>query len=81
MNFGGIMNTVEIKPGTKFTVSIPLARYCKFDAPAGTRSASRTTLAGRKSRAGSSGPVAEGSVTFRMPTPEQAKQSSRGWRR
>ena len=73
MNLGGLEGTSEVKPGAKFTVSIPLVRYRKFDAPGRYTIRVSHDLGWREEPGGPKRPVAEASVTFHMPTPEQAE--------
>ena len=72
--FGGLVNQPTIKPGGKFTVSVPLVRYREFDAPGKYTVRVSHDLGWQEPTDGRPRSVAEGTVTFRMPDDAQAEK-------
>ena len=69
---GGMIGPYEVNPGEKVIISLPLMRYCQIDRP-GRYTIRATHDFGWKEGARKR-PVAETSVTFRMPTAAEAVQ-------
>ncbi|MGC3989666.1 MAG: hypothetical protein QM796_08320 [Chthoniobacteraceae bacterium] len=70
--FGGMEGWEQLEPGKKYVVSLPLMSYCRIDQPG------RYTIRATHDLGWKSGdrkvPVAETTVTFKMPNAKQAEQ-------
>jgi hypothetical protein len=71
-NMGGLVGAVTLKPGEKFTRTLPLVRYLRFDGP-GNYAISAWHDLGWKETSERRLPVGHMTLTLRMPTPEQAR--------
>jgi hypothetical protein len=72
MCMGGLGGPRTLKPGEKFTTSLPLMRYCDIVKP-GVYTIRATHDFGWK-EGQRKRPVGETTITFRMPNPEQAER-------
>jgi hypothetical protein len=73
MNMGGMMGDREIKPGTNYTENLLLMRYCRIVKPG--RYAIRVAHDfGWKEDDQRKRPIGEITLTFRMPTPDEAEE-------
>ena len=71
MCLGGLMGPREIKPGTNYTQSLPLMRYCRVGKP-GRYTIRAAHDFGWKEDGERKRPVGETTLTFREPTPDEA---------
>ncbi|HZY85109.1 MAG TPA: WD40 repeat domain-containing protein, partial [Gemmataceae bacterium] len=70
---GGISCSRRLTPGAKFWASLPLMRYCRFEKP-GTYRLRVSHDLGWHGEGPRKHPVAEATITFAMPNPEQARR-------
>ncbi len=74
MCFGGLMNEPTIKPGGKFTASVPLILYREFEHPGRYTIRVSHDLGWQEQTDGRPRPVAAGTVAFRLPDADQAEK-------
>ena len=73
MDFGGFVSEATLKPGDRYVSSLPLAHYVRIDRPGRYRVRVSHDF-GWKASKHRRRPVAEATVTFRMPDARQAEQ-------
>jgi len=70
---GGLGGTFEVKPGESYVQSLPLTRYCRFEAPGTYTLRVKHDLGWKEEGGARKVPVGETKLTLVMPTPDQAR--------